>query len=472
MSGKIPYNISNHSINVILDGETFTIKKGDPNFEKALQACLSEDWDAIPLLISKGKGIEHWARGLFEFKDNYLYYKGSRVPDGLNNRFIAMAQNGRDPGVLTKFYERLAQNPSYRALQQTYRFLENSNIPLDQDGFIVAYKAVKHDYWDKYTGKSFCYKPGAVIEMPRNQISDDPKKTCAPGLHIGGLSYLGSQYSSDKWMLVRVDPKDVVSVPVDYNSQKMRACRMEVIGEFTGKLPDDYVELKKAETTAPRAEAPRVTKEEPEANLFLSAGVEALSAAMFDTLVDYLREQYDADEDVYTEGTEPFYIGPKDDAENLAEEFQQSYPSLGITMTWGDKQKDFPPLEPAGKEENLTYKEHLQGMTLKDLRALAKGLGIKNVKGIRGGKSALIDVLLARGEGKPAEAKKEEPKPKPKPKRSNAAWDSLDKMDKDELSKHSLKVLRPYASKHLDIKGASKIPGGKSALIEAILKNR
>lgn len=37
--------------------------------------------------------------------------------------------------------------------------------------------------------------------------------------------------------MVKVHPKDVVSVPYDYNGAKMRACRYEVLRE----VPDDEI---------------------------------------------------------------------------------------------------------------------------------------------------------------------------------------------------------------------------------------
>ena len=39
-------------------------------------------------------------------------------------------------------------------------------------------------------------------------------------------------------MLVKVDPADVVSIPVDYNNTKMRCCRYEVIGEYENYAKD------------------------------------------------------------------------------------------------------------------------------------------------------------------------------------------------------------------------------------------
>ena len=51
-------------------------------------------------------------------------------------------------------------------------------------------------------------------------------------------------------------------------------------------------------------------------------------------------------------------------------------------------------------------------------------------------------------------------------------WTHFDKMDMPKLLDQSLESLRKYAALDLKIVGASKIPGGKVALINAILKNR
>jgi hypothetical protein len=75
--------------------------------------------------------------------------------------------------------------------------------------------------------------PGRVVEMERNKVDDNKDQTCSTGLHFCGLSYLGHFGGSDsRIVIVKINPRDVVSIPSDYNGAKGRACRYEVIGEM------------------------------------------------------------------------------------------------------------------------------------------------------------------------------------------------------------------------------------------------
>jgi len=69
--------------------------------------------------------------------------------------------------------------------------------------------------------------------------------------------------------------------------------------------------------------------------------------------------------------------------------------------------------------------------------------------------------------------KKKEHKAKKKAgKKLAASFDRLKKMTMADLMNESLDTLRDYAGKGLKIVGASKVPGGKTALISVILKTR
>jgi hypothetical protein len=55
-------------------------------------------------------------------------------------------------------------------------------------------------------------------------------------LHCAGWNYLphfgsGSE-STDRIVIVKVNPADVIAVPNDYNNAKMRVCKMEVLREY------------------------------------------------------------------------------------------------------------------------------------------------------------------------------------------------------------------------------------------------
>jgi hypothetical protein len=78
---------------------------------------------------------------------------------------------------------------------------------------------------------------GKVVEMERNRVDDDKTQTCSTGLHFCGMSYL-NHFGGERTVIVKINPRDVVSIPTDYNEAKGRACRYEVIGEL-GVNPEE-----------------------------------------------------------------------------------------------------------------------------------------------------------------------------------------------------------------------------------------
>jgi hypothetical protein len=75
--------------------------------------------------------------------------------------------------------------------------------------------------------------------MQRAKVDDDRARGCSDGLHAGALNYVagyGSLENGDKIVIVKINPKDVVSVPSDCNCEKLRTCQYEVVGEYEGEL--------------------------------------------------------------------------------------------------------------------------------------------------------------------------------------------------------------------------------------------
>src|SRR3546814_9473969 len=58
-------------------------------------------------------------------------------------------------------------------------------LPISPDGFILAFKRVKKDYWDHRTGETFFHKVGAVLEMPRSECDEDPDRTRSEERRVG-----------------------------------------------------------------------------------------------------------------------------------------------------------------------------------------------------------------------------------------------------------------------------------------------
>ena len=129
-------------------------------------------------------------------------------------------------------------NPSMQSQTELYDFLEHENLPITEDGYFLADKAVSKDFKDKWRG-SFDNRVGQVCEMRRAKVDDNRGRGCSAGLHAGALNYVasyGSVDAGDHIVIVKINPEDVVSVPSDCNCEKLRTCKYEVVGEYQGEL--------------------------------------------------------------------------------------------------------------------------------------------------------------------------------------------------------------------------------------------
>lgn len=246
-------------------GETTNIQRGAPNFEALRQAIINEDWVAVASNITVKKSLNNWAKGLFTFDDatSTFSYKGAALPNDINGRIVKMATAGDDPQPLLNFYERLQRNPSWRSVNQLYKFLTHEGIPIDADGRILAYKGLTLDYKDKHT-RTIDNRPGTVHEMPRNQISDDPNVGCHVGFHVGSEKYATG--FGERVVVCRVDPEHVVCVPNDVSYQKMRVCKYEVVGNHGATMPSTVIDSADVPSTVTQREEPIISDENVQAD--------------------------------------------------------------------------------------------------------------------------------------------------------------------------------------------------------------
>lgn len=242
------FTLTNSSVLVIWEGMPYIFQVGTPNFAALRAAILDERWDDIPKCLTVASSIETWAKGEFTVKGEAVFYKGEALPTTMNKRVIDMASRGEDPTPVFNFWARLKKNPSNRSVESLFGFLEHVGIPFDKDGFIVAYKGVRQDFKDCHTG-TLDNHPGVVQEYDRNKVSDDPRTPCHEGLHVGALSYASS--FGARVVIVKVDPEHVVCVPYDESARKVRVCKYEVLGLYTGQLSDTTFD----ENDAPKAKA-------------------------------------------------------------------------------------------------------------------------------------------------------------------------------------------------------------------------
>lgn len=260
---KPPIIITESTITVLLGMTTHTIHKDNVNFTDVKRAIRDERWNDLPEILDPVIKLKNFTKGKVAFREGKFFYRDYEVHNVLTGKMMEMMKQGFPIDPMIKFMENLLENPSKRAVDELFGFLQNNQLPITDDGHFIAYKKVREDYLDVHSG-TLDNSVGSVVEMPRNLVDDDKNRTCSAGLHFCSVEYLKS-FGGNRLVILKINPRDVVSIPTDYNNSKGRACRYEVIGEqnLDGSSIDKPFTKKavlKAKRVQPRDKKGRVQK--------------------------------------------------------------------------------------------------------------------------------------------------------------------------------------------------------------------
>lgn len=241
----IASTLTNNSLILSINNKSFVINKEHPKWNEILDIMRSSvpSENDLLQLISLSNKIENFTEGNIVVEDNSVFFKGHPLAGLDVDRLLDYVENKVPIVSLCKFLERKMKNPSKRAIDEMYKFLEHKKMPLTPDGKVVGYKGVRDDYYS-VTGNinsvilqgtvdesgHILNKPGETIRMLRSCVDDDFREGCSTGLHVGSLEYALSW--GVRVVKVIFDPEDVVSVPSDSNHQKLRTCAYTVDSEY------------------------------------------------------------------------------------------------------------------------------------------------------------------------------------------------------------------------------------------------
>ena len=232
--------LTENSLTVSVEGKTYTINSGHPSWRQAIESLKRKDYDSLKDLVSVKKAFSAFTGDKVKVIDNQVFFNGEPIHNYLSDKILSFMEKGLPHESLIKFLERLMANPSRRAVNELYAFLSHKNLPVTDAGTFLAYKSVRSDYTDHYSG-NFNNSIGNTLEMTRNNVCDDHNQGCSVGFHAGSLEYASSFGGGESVLLiVEIDPADVVSVPSDCNCQKLRTCKYTVVAKYDGPLPEHY----------------------------------------------------------------------------------------------------------------------------------------------------------------------------------------------------------------------------------------
>ncbi len=233
---KPSYSITNTGLTVVFsDGRPLTLSASyKTQYAQALDAIRNEDWsllkDTFNLVKSLGKYLNK-----VQFKDGTVTFNGKVLNNIVTKKIMEFWVNGLSVDSLVLFLENCLLNPSQKAVEELYLFLEKNNFTLTEDGCFLCWRKVDSNYKSYHPNRDGTYNtnyPGDVVKMDRSLCTSNREVCNDSGLHACAFDYL-SQYQggNGKVVLVKINPKNVISVPIDHANAKLRCCEYEVIQE-------------------------------------------------------------------------------------------------------------------------------------------------------------------------------------------------------------------------------------------------
>ena len=250
--------MTNDKLSILKGGKLYSIEMSDPRFEEAeklyhedsIEEFIQLVVDSYEESVFKSENIEG-----FEVSETEISYKGRKIEGILKEKLKNLLKKNLSILPFSKFLDNLYKNPSSNSIKQLYDFLSYKDLPIDEEGYIIAYKGVNYDYYSSHGNTRtkvlqgvvdeagrILNTPGSKIAVERSDVDDDFNNHCSFGLHVGSYDY-ASGFAS-RVVMVRVNPADAVSVPRDCSFQKLRCCAYEVICDFESEIQAPLVEVK------------------------------------------------------------------------------------------------------------------------------------------------------------------------------------------------------------------------------------
>lgn len=207
-----------------------------PIFTKSKNAVLELDLDNVvdtTITTEDGETITFNEESITTSKAKYSLDLRS-----LNDFSTYAEMHGYSIAPLIEKVSQSLDTNDVESMKDLFTFLTKNNLPITVKGNILAYKVLYKSstglLYDTYS-KTIYQDIGDEVYMPRNFVTVDRSVHCSSGLHVCSVEY-ASWYMGKPCVLalVKVDPRDICSVPTD-TASKVRCCRYQILG----LIPED-----------------------------------------------------------------------------------------------------------------------------------------------------------------------------------------------------------------------------------------
>lgn len=231
------------------DGNSAVWQADNPQFDRVLELCKSNNWIQIEMLHNQAKVL---LNNKVSIQGDKLTIETDEDAESLSldksqgdklivdlgtadesDPIIAFIKLLKDKGTIDTEIERIKpflknmfMNPFINAATEIYDYCKAMDFEITEDGCFLAYKYVNKDLTSCYDNIT----KHAIGKYTEVSVFDTNRRNgCSQGLHFCAKSYLDC-CSSNTIIIVKVNPKDVVSIPLDYDFAKGRCKRYMMVG--------------------------------------------------------------------------------------------------------------------------------------------------------------------------------------------------------------------------------------------------
>ncbi len=223
------------TMTIVVNGHTLAIAKDHPSYPQLVDAIKKGAEEEVLKLADIPYAVNEYTSGRVTIKAGVVTLDGRPVHGHIVSRILSLMQAGFPFEHMCLFLQNLYDNPSKRAIEELYSFMETQGIPITTRGTLLAYKRVTSDWKDVWS-RTWDYRIGQKPKMARNLVDDNWGLACSEGFHIGSRYYAETYCpNAGPIVIVEVNPRDVVTVPPS-EINKMRCCEFELIAEDRGVM--------------------------------------------------------------------------------------------------------------------------------------------------------------------------------------------------------------------------------------------
>jgi hypothetical protein len=178
--------------------------------------------------------------------------------ENLKEQFKYSARNGSTKGVenLLKRMAAVIDNRQH-SVEDLLRFLQHGDLPIADDGSIIAYKILRNDP-DDQEGFVDCHtrkvrqRVGSYVCVNEDLVDKNRRNECSNGLHIARRGYIGN-FSGDVVTMCKIAPEDVITVPHG-DANKVRVCGYHILFKLNAET------YSKLSSNKPATDVPETAK--------------------------------------------------------------------------------------------------------------------------------------------------------------------------------------------------------------------